>query len=90
MGKVDSFEVSGIELFFIPGDHWPPHFHARRPDEWEIRVLFMTCTEKTLDFQLKWPRNGEGPSGSDQREIRALALAHRAALLEQWERMRPK
>jgi hypothetical protein len=36
--RLDAFSVAGLELFFNSLDHLPPHFHARRPGEWEIRV----------------------------------------------------
>lgn len=26
-------------MWFYSGDHEPPHFHARRPGEWEARVF---------------------------------------------------
>ncbi|MBA2663238.1 MAG: DUF4160 domain-containing protein [Bradymonadaceae bacterium] len=38
MGKVDSFAIPGLELLFYSSDHPPPHFHVRKPGEWEIRV----------------------------------------------------
>ena len=60
MGRVDAFAIGGLDLWFNSHDHGPPHFHVRRPGEWEIRVYFLDCTEEVLVFDQKWgrePRN---------------------------------
>jgi hypothetical protein len=85
MGKVDCFQVSGLELYFNSSDHLPPHFHALKLDAWEIRVYFLTSTEKTLDYDVKWSRGG-GPSAPMLGEILAHVLAHREDILLEWER----
>jgi len=40
MAKVKCFEIEGLFCWFWPMDHEPPHFHAKRNGEWEIRVKF--------------------------------------------------
>ncbi len=55
MGKVESIKVHGLDLWFNSSDHLPPHFHARRPGDWEIRVYFPECTSDYLKYDVKWP-----------------------------------
>ena len=38
MPRLEAFSIPGLDLFFNSLDHLPPHFHARRRGEWEIRV----------------------------------------------------
>lgn len=85
MGKVESITVSGLDLWFNSSDHSPPHFHARKPGTWEIRVFIMRCTKGRLDYEIKWPRYGKGPNGGEQRQILAAVLEHRDRLLVEWE-----
>jgi hypothetical protein len=63
----------------------PPHFNARKPGQWEIRVFFLQCTEGQLAFTMKWPRVGARILAKDQRALLAKSLAHRAELLAEWE-----
>lgn len=42
MGRVQAFSIPGLDCWFPSLDHDPPHFHVRRPGEWEIRVRIMT------------------------------------------------
>ncbi len=82
MGQVDAFVVGGLDLWFNSDDHRPPHFHARRPGEWEIRVFFLTCTIRDLRFEIKW---GRGPGRTYRRELLARVEEYRDRLLEEWE-----
>lgn len=84
MGKVDAFEVEGIEVWFNSVDHPPPHFHARRRGEWEIRVLFLLCTKRDLRFTKKWGR--KDPTANHRDAILEKVLVHRTALLLEWEK----
>lgn len=84
MGRVDSITVEGLELFFNSSDHWPPHFHARKPGHWEIRINIQRTTEERLSFDLKWPRHADVPA----RVTKAISVAvarNRAALFQEWE-----
>jgi hypothetical protein len=82
VGKVEASSVAGLELWFWCDDHAPPHFHAKKAGEWEIRVSFLESTEKDLAFEVKW---GVGPNGHEQKAIAGLVRAHRAVLLAEWE-----
>jgi hypothetical protein len=84
LGKVDAFEIDGMDLWINSSDHIPPHFHASRPGEWEIRVMFLQCTEDNLVFEKKWAKKLLGRR--DRERILAAALNHREALLREWER----
>jgi len=86
VGKVESIAISGLDLWFNSSDHLPPHFHVRKTDTWEIRVFIMGCTMGRLDYEIKWPLHGKGPSGGEQREILAAVLKHRDRLLAEWEK----
>ena len=51
MGKVESFNLDGLDLFFNSHDHLPPHFHVRKPGQGEIRVFFLLCNQENgLNF----------------------------------------
>ena len=86
MGRVDAFTVAGLDLWFNSSDHVPPHLHARKSGHWEIRIYILECTEGHLEFSMKWPPNGTGPSTKERKALLAGVLSHRAALLEEWER----
>jgi hypothetical protein len=83
LGQVDAFAVQGVKLWFNSSDHLPPHLHAKRQGEWEIRVFFLECTEGNLAYQKKWGRRE--PSHADRTAILSGVLGHRVALLEEWE-----
>ena len=85
MGKLDYFQLAGVDLWFNSSDHEPPHFHARKPDKWEIRVFFGACKRRKLAFNVKFPPSGLGPSGKERRELLSLVLRHRDALYIEWE-----
>jgi hypothetical protein len=85
MGKVDCFEISGIEVYFNSSDHLPPHFHAGKPGEWGIRVYLQTTTSDFLDYKVIWPLGG-GPRAPVLKELRESVIAHREDLLLEWER----
>lgn len=83
MGRVESISAEGLILFFHSSDHWPPHFHARKPGHWEIRVDIKDTTEETLSFDLKWPRQAVLPA-KVLRSLGILVAGNRAALLQEW------
>ncbi len=85
MGKVDCFQVPGVELYFNSSDHLPPHFHVHKPDKWEIRVYFLTSTESGLHYDVKWLSGGSVPAPI-LKELLVNVLAHRVELLLEWER----
>lgn len=85
MGKLEVFKIDGLYLFFNSNDHRPPHFHVKKSGAWEIRVYFLTCIEKQLDFDLKWQKNKAEPTAREKKEILLLVLEHREELLKEWE-----
>ena len=82
MGKVDAIAVAGLSLWFNSNDHLPPHFHALRTGQWEIRVYFLECVPGHLEYDVKW---GRSPSGGDRRTLLGLVLGARVELLVEWE-----
>jgi hypothetical protein len=85
LGRVTAITIAGLDLWFNSSDHLPPHFHARKPGKWEIRVFILECVEGRLAYTVKWPRHGARLSGRDRRKLLAETLAHRAELLAEWE-----
>ncbi len=84
MPKLNCFEHEGLYLFFNSLDHPPPHFHAMKPGKWEIRIFFETCTDKLLDYQIKWSKGKCQLDKKTKLEIVKLIAEHRDALLMQW------
>jgi len=82
MGKIDAIQIEGLRLWFNSSDHLPPHFHATKTGEWEIRIHFLRCYEGHLDFDIKW---GSGPSGKTRSALLTLVIENRVALLSEWE-----
>lgn len=85
MPKVQAFSISGLEVRLYSSDHLPPHIHVRNVGEWEIRVYFLRCTRKHLDYDVKWPPSFGGPRSKTRKRILEKVLANKAALLEEWE-----
>ena len=85
MGRVTVMAIPGLDLWFNSSDHLPPHFHARKSGEWEIRVYIMDCMEGHLEFDMKWPRTGGGPRGRERTRLLAATLRHRIELIREWE-----
>jgi len=71
--------LTGLELWFNSRDHLPPHFHAEKVGQWEVRVMFM---RQPVELELRW---GSEPTGKDQKRLRSAAEAQRLALLVEWE-----
>ncbi len=83
MGRVTSFALAGLELWFNSDDHLPAHFHVEKPGEWEVRVYFLR--DRADMFETKWTTRPGRPSRGDVRELAALVEGSRAALLAEWE-----
>lgn len=86
MSKLEAFAIQGLELWFNSNNHGPPHFHAKRPGEWEIRVRFLSCTDNELDYEIKWKKRGNVPKAKDRSRLLSEVLKNRVSLLEEWER----
>jgi hypothetical protein len=81
--KVACFAVAGIELWFNSNDHRPPHFHAEKPGEWEVRVFFLSDSREMFD--LVYPKKFRRMNRVDLKEIGKQADARRFELLQQWK-----
>jgi hypothetical protein len=80
MPKVDCFDIPGLVCWFWSNDHDPPHFHAKREGEWELKVMFLDGEEDM--FELKW---GTLPKRKVLRQIAEAVHLNRVALLAEWE-----
>jgi Domain of unknown function (DUF4160) len=84
MAKLACFTIPGIELWFFSHDHLPPHFHAKRRGQWEIRVFFLESSANEM-LKVVWPKGKEISKG-DLELLEAKVKAFRAEILEEWER----
>jgi hypothetical protein len=90
MVKVSSFEIEGLVLIFRSSDHLPPHFHVRKGNQWEIRVVIETSTfANGLDYSYKFPKNRSrkfrGLSTKEEAEILRCVILHKELLLLEWQ-----
>jgi len=81
MAKVEAFRMDGLYLWFNSSDHRPPHFHVELPDAWELRIFFLRGRSEMVEK--KW---GGEPRRAELRKLLALAEAHRAELMAEWQR----
>jgi hypothetical protein len=82
VGKVSVLIEDGLELFFNSSDHLPPHFHAERPGEWEVRVFFLR--EEHQMVELKWGKLKK-QSKKQLGTLCANVAAARGVLMKEWE-----
>jgi len=85
MGRVGAFGVAGLDLWFTSSDHLPPHFHASRRGQWEVRVFFLLCTDRHLEWSLKWKDRRRTISRGVLESLRERSIRFRVQLLEEWE-----
>ena len=83
MGRVEAFELSGMDCWFPSQDHRPPHFHAKRRGEWEVRVFFLN--DRTQMVERKQGYRGRIKAG-DLKSIYEVSERFREELLLEWER----
>lgn len=81
MGKVSALQIEGLELFFNSMDHLPPHFHAEKTDEWEVRVLFLRAQAEMVE--VVW--SVRPPPKKVLKELCEAAERARQDLLPEWE-----
>ena len=55
MATVAAFRIEGLKLWFWSQDHEPPHFHAKRAGEWEVKVQFMLAPANMIEVEC-WSR----------------------------------
>ena len=92
MAKVTAFTLDGYELVFYPKDHEPEHFHLfRLVHSWEIKVLFMLCTNSHLEIRRKrpswWAINYNPLPKNKTKILLGLISEHREALKAQWDEL---
>ena len=68
MAKLECFTIGGIELWFYSNDHLPPHFHAKRKGQWEVRVNFLESTPARM-FSVVWAKDKGVPRADTNRGI---------------------
>jgi hypothetical protein len=84
MAKLKCFLINGLDLWFWPNDHDPPHFHAKRKGEWELRVKFQESRENMLE--IKWRRTKKTSiSTRDRKSLAEMVEKHRLEILKEWE-----
>ena len=81
MATVQAFQVSGLKMWFWSNDHEPPHFHAKRSGEWEVKVSFMLGPDDMIE--IKWSEK-EVPAKT-LKNLRSKAERYREDLLAQWQ-----
>ena len=81
MGKVEAFNLPGIYCWFYSDDHRPPHFHAKKAGEWQVKVNFLLSEADMIECE--WSK--KSISGKHKRALIKMAVANRAVLLQEWE-----
>ena len=82
MPKVSAFSLAGWALWFNSNDHQPPHFHAEKGDDWQVRVAFLLNPDAM--FEVVYTNRSKRPNKADLKELAELAAKHRAVLLDEW------
>jgi hypothetical protein len=82
MLRVACIRIDGLALWFISGDHMPPHFHVEKAGEWEIKVQFLMDDDEM--FEIVWTAHEGRPSRRDLRELLAAVRERRPGLLQEW------
>jgi hypothetical protein len=77
--KVACFSIAGLQLWFNSDDHLPPHFHAEKLGDWEVKVHFRRERAEMLEVVYGKPRPREVKKLQEQAEV------HRVELLREWE-----
>jgi len=84
MATLKSFAIAGLKLWFYPNDHEPPHFHAKRKGEWELRVSFLEKGEAM--FEIKWRKSKKTAiPARDRKRLMEMVENHRLEILKEWE-----
>lgn len=79
------YQLDGIVIVFYSNDHAPPHFHARKPGEWEIRVFLEDSEDAAFHFDFKWQSKAEGLSRSEISLISEFVRSNRESLKLEWK-----
>ncbi len=85
MARVQCIDLAGVEAFWNPGDHDPPHFHAKKAEHWYVRVHFLEDREHMIEVK----RESKKLTGNVRRALCEAAVANREALIGEWDCMHP-
>jgi Domain of unknown function (DUF4160) len=83
MAKLTCLRIAGIQLWFYPNDHEPPHFHAKRRGEWEYKIHFLLGPGEMLE--LVWSKKKAQISKGDRQVLEQMVEDHRLEILREWE-----
>jgi len=84
MATLKSFAIAGLKLWFYSNDHEPPHFHAKRKGEWELRVNFLEKGESM--FEVIWRKSKKTAiPARDRKRLVEMVESHRLEILKEWE-----
>jgi len=67
----------------LSNDHLPPHFHAKRKGQWEVRVYFLESRTSEM-FDVVWLKSKEVPR-VDTKLLEEMVTTYRVKILEEWE-----
>jgi hypothetical protein len=85
LGRIEEFNLQGLQAFFRSHDHRPPHFHVKKAGMWEIRVYILTSSKNGLDYSFKFPKNKSVTlSSKEEKAILHLITSNREKLLLDW------
>jgi hypothetical protein len=92
VGRVECFELAGLDMRFPANDHLPYHFHVTRPGEWMIKVVILRSSRKHgLFHEIVWSRTGRGPTAAEIDNLLENVVLHRRRLLREWDqKVRPQ
>ena len=82
MAKLKCIAVDGVRLWFWSDDHNPPHFHAKRAGEWELKVKFMESSTAEM-FELV---KGNKVPTAYTKLLEKLVTENRLSILDEWEK----
>lgn len=85
LGRIEEFNLKGLQAFFRSSDHHPPHFHVKKPGMWEIRVYVLTSSKNELDYSFKFPKNNSiDLTSKEKKAILAFITSNREKILIDW------
>ena len=83
MPRVLCICVNGLELWFNSNDHLPPHFHAEKLGEWEVKVHFMR--DRSEMIEVVYTCHPRHPTKRGLKALLQQSETHRVALLLEFE-----
>jgi len=70
-------------LWFNSNDHLPPHFHAERAGDWQVKVYFMRTKAEMVE--VVYATRAKHPTQRELRDLLVQSETHRVALLKEFE-----